>query len=73
MANSALPKTVRPQGGTVLKAFAFDPALNYAVNCGQERLPLTNFILTNTSTSNLCVFTAVCTDNSRNIVVLTIK
>lgn len=36
MANSAFPKSVCPQGGTVLKAFTFDPALNYAVNCGQE-------------------------------------
>lgn len=38
---TALPKTVCPQGGTVLKAFTFDPLLNLAATCGQEqeRLP----------------------------------
>lgn len=36
MENPALPTTVRPQGGTVLKAFTCGPLLGLAVNCGQE-------------------------------------
>ena len=49
MGKSALPNTVCPQGVTVLKAFAFEPACSSA----DRIFPLQIFVSTNRRSSNL--------------------